>query len=193
MSDLIIDFETLGTGKQTDNFIIVNCSYMFFNPREKNEFGDLINLVNFSKFNIKEQHDFGWRAEDKVLDWWKSQPKNIRKQLHPSECDTSLQQFTEDFVTYINKNSQVERLWSRGINFDLPILKRIFRQTNKDLDVHIPYWSATDIRTFLNTITDFKIKDLGFIPPICKNCNFEKHNSIHDISMDVSRIQFFMS
>ena len=159
MKDIIIDFETLGNASETDNFIVLNMSCLLFDIDEKDEFEHLLANVQSFKFDIDEQIDIGWKAEKDTLEWWKKQSKEARKQLEKSDEDIKIKQFVDDFSTILNE-AKIERIWSRGTDFDLPILKRLFRQDNKQLNSYLPYWAATDIRTYLKALSDFKLKDL---------------------------------
>ena len=63
MKDVIIDFETLGNGEETDDFIVLNVAVLFFNLSDDDKFEDLLKMTKFYKFDIDEQLDMGWIAE----------------------------------------------------------------------------------------------------------------------------------
>lgn len=188
---IIIDFETLGNGQERDDFIVVDVSWLQFDLKQKNSFDDLVSKAKRIKFDINEQFELGWRAEEDTLEWWKKQDKEAIKNIKPSSEDQPLSKFVEEFSKDLKHHSP-KHLWSRGNDFDLPILKRIYRTVGDNINNKIPFNAATDVRTALRAATGFTLKWDGFIPPAGENVNFIKHDSKHDIAMDVLRLQFLL-
>jgi len=188
--DIIIDFETLGKGTETDNFIVLSVAYTKFVINEESDFEDLVTASEYVKFDTQEQLDLGWKAEKDTLEWWKAQPKDIQNStIKPHPNDETLEEFTNKFIKYIGAKRDIERIWCRGTDFDMPILKRIFREVGLDINSYINYNAATDIRSYVRGVTGFTIKDY-FIPPTAENINFKKHVASHDCAMDIMRIQY---
>ncbi|PCJ96794.1 MAG: hypothetical protein COA52_00885 [Hyphomicrobiales bacterium] len=191
MKDLILDFETLGTGAERDDFIVLDCAFTTFDLLGKSDFQDVLSNVTYTKFSVENQQDkYGWRAEKDTLEWWKSQPKEAQSILKESDDDISIEEFVKIFIKSVNSMDKLERIWCRGTDFDLPILKRFFRAVGKNVNDTVPYWAACDIRTYIKTKTNFEFIDNGFIPEGLENCGFIKHKCDHDISMDIMRLQY---
>jgi hypothetical protein len=188
---IIIDFETLGNGQERDDFIIVDVSWLHFDLKQTFTFDDLVSKARRIKFDINEQFELGWRAEHDTLEWWKKQDKEAVKNIKPSSEDQSLSEFIEKFNADLKRYSP-KYLWSRGNDFDLPILKRIYRTMGDNINNKIPFNSASDVRTALRVASNFTLKWDGFIPPTGKNVNYIKHDSKHDIAMDVLRLQYLL-
>ena len=191
MKDLIIDFETIGNGSETDNFIVLDCSYVLFDLEETNNFEDVLQEVQQAKFDIDEQLEIGWIAETDTLAWWKTQNKETQAVLRPSVYDITLNDFVRQFRTYVNGNdTKIDRFWARGTDFDMPILKRIFRAENDSINDLIGFWKACDVRTYIKAKTNFEYINNGFIPETVDETKFVAHKSNHDVAMDVMRLQY---
>ena len=189
MENVIVDFETLGNGEEGDSFIILDVAWTFFELDGKNNFDELTANGKQVKFDVKEQQEMGWNAEKGTVKWWKSQDKEARAAILPSDKDIKLSEFVQTFTRDLEKHKP-KRIWSRGTDFDLPILKRIFRSQGKNINDKLRYNSASDVRSALNAMSFYTLKYDGFIPASGKNAKFIKHNSKHDIAMDVLRLQY---
>lgn len=198
MSDyhFILDFETLGPN--IFKAPIINCSYYVFdwtrftsdNPYT---FKELIVDIKFNKLNVKNQVKDGCAFTNADVQWWEDQGEYARKQLTPLANDISVEQFYNNVKSYIGK-TKISRWWSRSNCFDPILLQRIAEQvsTNEDLNKMLPFWNLRDVRTFIDTRFDFKLKYNGFCPiedeELWKKY-FIKHNSVHDVAADVLRMQ----
>lgn len=187
MTDVIIDFETLGKGSERDDFIILDVACLKFDLYKQDNFEDLVDRAEIMKFNLDEQLKIGWKAEKDTLEWWKSQGEAGKKALKPTPDDVTLSFWVDSFIEFLTPKPK--RMWARGTDFDFPIAKRIFRQVGKDCNKYWRYNSVNDTRTYINAITDFKIRN-DFIPPAGENVKFEKHVASHDVAMDVLRLQY---
>jgi hypothetical protein len=59
-------------------------------------------------------------------------------------------------------------------------------------DELLPFWAVRDVRTYLDTRFDFKLKRNSFCPiddEMKWDRIFIKHNSAHDVAADVLRMQ----
>jgi hypothetical protein len=199
MSDLVLDFETLGV--DTNQCVAVSCAYTIF---EWNTFNtdpgytldELLGKIKMDKFDVMEQKEkYGYVIEPATLEWWSQQDKDIRKCIKPDPAkDISLVQFVENLKEYV-KGRKIVRVWSRGNNFDIPIIARIARDVGDNVNNIYPYWAVRDIRTYLDTKTGFTVKDLGFMPATGDaeraelQKRFRKHDPIHDVAYDILRLQ----
>ncbi len=192
----ILDYETIGQ----DVFCIpvVNCAYFVFDwarftSDKPYTFGELIKSIRQDKFKLKEQMtDEGCRYKKRDLDWWMSHPE-AKKQIIPSDADISVKEFTRNIVDYL-KDVKVFRWWSRSNTFDPILLHRNFNDHSDrdELDKVLPFWLIRDVRTYIDTQFDFKLKKNGFCPIDDEdlwNKHFQAHNSIHDVAADILRLQ----
>jgi predicted ester cyclase len=189
-NDLIIDFETMGTGQETDDFLVIDVAYLFFDLKASDNFDDLVSKAKRFKFSLDEQKEIGWKAESSTLEWWKTQSKEAIAALKSTDGDVTLREFISEFKSDCRKN-KLKRVWSRGTDFDFPIMKRIFRTCDDNVNNVFKYHTVRDIRTYMDVMGGFQLDDLGAIPPTGENVKFTKHNAKHDIAMDVLRLQYF--
>lgn len=187
--DAIIDFETLGVGHDGLYFVVTDCALLTFDIEGEDTFDELVERCNYFKFNLSEQKKIlNWHMEQGAIDFWKSQPKELQQKLVPSSEDVKLREFIENVVVILT-NSGVKRMWCRGMNFDVPILQRIFQARKYNIDDHIHYSQYNDIRTYIRAFIGLDERD-DFIPETAKDAEFVKHNSKHDVAMDAMRLQY---
>lgn len=192
---LVFDYETLSD--DSTNCVTINCAYMIVDFDRFNEnpytFEELCESMQFAKFKISEQTAAGWKTKKSTIDFWMKQEEEVKKQLVPSKDDIEIRQFVENLKDYLEGN-KVKRWWSRGNNFDPVILRRMFEYCNIDLNGYLRYSNIRDIRTCLDTLAGFDDDfDVGFIPPTVDESKFKKHDSIQDVSVDILRLQYFLS
>ncbi len=193
----ILDYETMGQDVFT--IPVINCAYYVFdwdrftsdNPYT---FDELINSIKQDKFKFKEQiEDLGCRFNKRDLDWWMSQGEDAKKQITPSDKDISGKEFCQNIVDYLT-GVRVKYWWSRSNTFDPILLHRNFNDfsSREELDRVLPFWLIRDIRTYIDTRYDFRIKKNGFCPiddQALWDKQFIPHNSIHDVAADILRMQ----
>lgn len=190
----ILDYETIGQDVFTAP--IVNCAYYIFdwerfisNPYT---FEELIDKIQFVKFNVYEQVKAGYSFKKEDLDWW-NEHENKKKQLKITGDEKSVTEFTQIFYDYF-KTTKIFRWWSRSNTFDPILLHRNFRDfsSRESLDFILPFWLIRDIRTYIDTQFGFKNKYNGFCPmddvEEWKRV-FIEHNPIHDVAADILRLQ----
>lgn len=196
MRNLIIDFETLGTNVY--DCVVLDCSYFAFN-KEKMLSANPYNTKSIiemqkCKFSVKDQVDkYQWVVYNDTIKFWESQPPETRKKIYPSKEDKTVEQFSVDFIQYLNDSGKIDYWWSRSNSFDPPILWRLFDSQNKAIQLkdRLPHWKVRDTRTFIDAKMDFP-KVNGFIPITDTdfwNKVFIQHDSSWDILADVLRIQ----
>ena len=196
----IIDFETIGQNSR--EVPAIDCSYTVFdwdrftsdNPYS---FRELVLGMKQSKFDIKDQMvNHGCKYNERDLQWWMDQPKELRRNLKPSVDDLTAAQFTENLIDYLRSSGKVDYWWSRSNSFDPVILDRIAQNANKGplLSSFLKYWAVRDTRTFIDAKFDFNVPGgkNAFVPvsDIAKwEYNFKLHDSKHDVAADILRLQ----
>lgn len=191
---LFIDMETFGTDVSTCP--VIDCSYVVVAGEELVNgtctFDNVVKNAVRDKLDVKEQVDkYNYKPEKDTVDWWAQQNKAVRDQIVPSKNDLPLKQFASNILEYVKEYEKIKYVWCRGMNFDIVILRRILRDCNllAEFDQVAPFWTYRDTRTFIEGAMglDFNNK---FLPVEVEE--FNKHDSTHDIAMDVLRIQAIM-
>lgn len=191
--EFILDFETLGQSVFTAP--IVNCAYYLFDRSRFTSdnpytFNELVKEIKISKFNIKDQLDRGYKYFKRDYQWWEDKGPEVVKQLLPTNNDLTTDQFIDILNQYIPK--KIDYWWSRSNSFDPVLLQRIFDDEGVDLNNTLPFWKVRDIRTYLDTRFEFKLKRNTFCPiedeELWKK-HFIAHNPRHDVAADILRMQ----
>jgi hypothetical protein len=147
-------------------------------------------LIGFYvKFNVKEQiKTYDRLVEDDVVKWWKTQPKEVfDAMVRPSSEDVNLREgliLLNKFVSNIKGyNFKKSYVWSRGNNFDFPILKSLYNSA----EMGVPYndWKIRDVRTAIDIMAG---TDDGKYELRWGNEGFIAHNPLHDAAMDAARL-----
>lgn len=191
-----MDFETLGQNAQ--KVPALDCAYSTFVWErfldEPYSFNELISSVNRVKLSVEEQVKvYGAKYTQDDLKWWQNQPKEIRKNIMPSEHDATVQQFMNAIIGYLKNSEKIEYWWSRSNTFDPIIMWRLAQYVDQDLllNEYLKFWRVRDVRTFIDAKFNFTTKN-GFVPVTDEewwNNNFNAHDSIHDVAADILRLQ----
>lgn len=195
-TDMIIDFESFG--QDATKCAPIDMSVIVYNQRDflNNPFtfeSALKNVKTF-KFDVKElKEKFGCVIEQNTIDFWKSQPKEVRQRIKPSENDLSVSEFASQFIKYLKSQPKIEHWWSRSNAFDPIILWRLMDYAEKKhfMSEYLLFWRMNDIRTFIRAKLDFP-KINSFIPikdeTYWRNTHMS-HMSNHDVTADLLRLQ----
>lgn len=186
LTHLLIDIETLGTDP---NAVVLSIACVPFVLEVHTYFEELVPAGFYVKLDVQEQIKTHHRSiEDSVMKWWKKQPKDVfDAMVRPSSEDMSIKEgltllnkFVSGIKSYHFNESYV---WSRGNNFDFPILKSLYQAAG----IGLPYndWRARDVRTAIDIMagTDNGQYNLRF-----GGDGFIAHNPLHDAAMDAARL-----
>lgn len=186
LTHLLIDIETLGT---EPNAVVLSIAYVPFVLEVHTYFEELVSAGVYVKLDVQEQIRIHHRSvEDSVVKWWKTQPKDVfDAMVRPSSEDMSMKEgltLLNKFVSGIkNYHFNESYVWSRGNNFDFPILKSLYQAAG----IGLPYndWRARDVRTAIDIMagTDNGKYNLRF-----GGDGFIAHNPLHDAAMDAARL-----
>lgn len=183
----IYDFETLSQNPHDGvvvSFAMLNYSEQRFtdNPYSYQE---LLDKATFMKFDVQNQvTSYNRKIEKDTLDWWNQQNEEAKKQLIPSSKDKAISELYPFFVC--NRATNLEKVYTRRNTFDPIFLSSIMKQTGNPE----PYdwWTVRDTISFIDGLSwGVELSD-KFIPDGLED-SFMVHNPIHDIAMDVMRMQ----
>lgn len=194
----ILDYETIGQDVFTAP--VINCAYYVFdwtrftsdNPYTFNEL--VTGEIKQDKFKLERQvKEDGYRYNKDDLQFWLDQGDEARKQIMPSDKDIDVDIFVQRVYSYL-QGKKIFRWWSRSNTFDPILLHRNFMDSKArhQLDQVLPYWLVRDIRTYIDTRFDFKLRKNGFCPIDDQQLwdkHFIAHNSVHDVAADILRLQ----
>jgi len=195
-TDFIFDFETMG--KCARKVPAIDCAYTTFVwerfIEEPYTFEELVGNVQKVKLDIKQQvsdHGFSYTNDD--LQWWMSQPTNVRKNIVPRDNDYSASKFIRHLIEYLRSQEKISHWWSRGNSFDPVVLDHLADTDDKVelLNQYIPFWKVRDVRTWIDAKLNFPSKN-GFVPIADANHweqIFNLHDSAHDVAADILRLQ----
>ena len=189
---VILDFETMGT--DPSNCAIVDVSVMVFvwdrfetRPYTYKD----INQTQKFKVSVTDQvKNYGMKVENSVIDFWNSQPPEVKKNITPKKSDLTVKEFTEQFMDFLIPHGNIDRWWSRSNTFDPVILTRLFdtQGKKKHLEEYLKYYLVRDTRTWIDAKLNFPKKN-GFVMKEWSE-EFKAHDSAWDILADVLRLQF---
>lgn len=118
MKDIMIDFETLGTGKSC---VLLSAGLVQFDLAT-GKIGKSLYIV----FDQQSQIDVGRTIDNSTVDWWNKQGLDAKVVLEQSmtvgtKWEEAIHQITE-FIRSIKGAV----LWSNGANFDIAILEEVY-------------------------------------------------------------------
>lgn len=193
----IFDMETWNQNQY--ECALIDCSYYIFdwdrfttdNFYTIEELLDDIKRDKFSYEYQKQYKEKGFKVDPDTVDWWAKQDKKVRIRTRPSDDDITFSDHLDNLEEYLIGN-KIKYWWSRGTDYDPPILDRITRllDRRKIYDTLL-FWALRDTRSFLDGFTLFDHRN-DFCPiSDTKKWDdiFEKHNSTHDIMADILRLQ----
>lgn len=191
-----MDFETLGQNSQ--KVPALDCAFTTFVwerfLEEPYSFQELTISINRVKLSVEDQVKvYGAKYTQDDLKWWQDQPKEVRKNIMPSEHDATVIQFMNAIIGYLKHSEKIEYWWSRSNTFDPIIMWRLAQYVDQDLllNEYLKFWKVRDIRTFIDAKFNFTTRN-GFVPVADEqwwNENFNAHDSIHDVAADILRLQ----
>lgn len=143
MKDVMIDFETFGTGAKA---LVCQIGACYFD-RKTGELGQ-----SFKRnVDVQEMQKLGFEIEASTVLWWLQQSAEARTSLangfktSPLSAFTALNEFLKD----------AEQIWSHA-TFDYVILNETLKHLN--IKASYSFRSARDIRTLLDLV-EFKKED----------------------------------
>ena len=163
----MIDLETLATGFDAT---VLTLGGLKFNP---NNISDPHSEIYF-KLDVDEQTERGRRVDDSTIEWWATQPDNIR-----------LEAFDQDgAITVADACAQIARwcvgvdtFWGQGYGFDFTMIENLFY--NIERPVPWQFWQVLDSRTLFKMISADPRKSM----------QTDLHNALADAYFQAKAIQ----
>lgn len=163
-SDVMIDLETMGTGKDA---CILAIAAVYFDPIT-GELGDEF----YTNVNLQSNINAGREITASTLLWWMRQEKEAQEQVFSlNHTAPKLSEAIVCFADFFKNDSH--KVWGNGAIFDISILETAFIKCKTPLPWK--FWNVRDVRTAveMGQLLDFNPKkDLPFIGT--------RHNALDD-------------
>jgi DNA polymerase III epsilon subunit-like protein len=142
MNNLMIDIETLGV---RPGAAIASIAIVPFDPNA----GKVADEMFFATIDVKGQKEYSMHQEIETVEWWLSQPEEIRAVSFPDKPDfDDLSLALEKVQEYVLRTGKDVKVWSHGASFDIPILSEAFYSTGLTIPWH--FKNIRDTRTLLD-------------------------------------------
>ncbi len=166
MIHAMIDLETLSTNP---NATILTVGGVKFDPYTKTEPSQGM----YFRVDVDSQTKQGRDVMQETLDWWATQPADIRDEALGDEDRISL----DDAIKTINKWCVgVDVFWCQGPLFDYAILQNLYHQMKTPVPWN--YWQIRDSRTLFSLVPkDPNEKRTGL------------HNALEDCYFQAKKVQ----
>lgn len=169
----MLDIETLSTD---NNAFIIQMAIKMFDPLWLTKQPEPLDLKDFNSIEhmilsmgiddapAMNIHLYPWmeqkgsHVDGKTVQWWQSQPWNVKEWFYQPDRMTKLSDALEDLKKFLTSN-KVDYVWSRSPSFDITIVNNAAkRELGEPL---IPFWKERDQRTLhalWETLTGKKYK-----------------------------------
>lgn len=146
--DVMLDLETLST---LPNSVILTFGAVKFSPWHS----DVDQTQGlYYRIDVDEQLNLDRHVYQGTIDWWGSQPEDIREEALGQDGRICL----EDFCNNLNRFLVgVDNIWAQGPAFDIVILEDLYRQLGKPIPWN--FWQIRDSRTLFAVHGDPRKKD----------------------------------
>ena len=197
MVHTLVDLETLGT--QGDAVVLDVAVIVYDLEKDKDvPIPDLLDAKSATfKLNVSEQVEkYGRLIDSGTVDWWMNQSLDAQQKVLPSADDLSLDAMRQKLVAFLDDmgyNPDKGFVWQRG-NLDVVWLDSIWRNLELDgKDYPLKWYKARDIRTAVD-LAGISSKLNGYADNVWSLVKkeipgFTKHNSLHDLGMDVLNLR----
>lgn len=192
--NFMIDFETLGSDQTSCK--VLSVAYTHFVLDTKNpKVEDINKILDRTKtyyFDINLQPNY--TTDKNTMSWWKKQDPNVVKAAFSGTGSlNSVEKFCEEFSTYVAETCNDHKdyevfIWSRGTNFDITILERLFKDSGEPYP--FPFWKSRDSRTFIGSY-NLLVND-NFNPSLINN-KVNAHDPRYDVAFEIIQLQEVVS
>ena len=150
MPEVMIDLETLSV---LPNAIITTIGAVKFD--RDNSMKSLENCDTFyHRISIDSCKKVKLKSDQVVLDWWNTQPKEVKYEALENPDRESLHKVLAEFSKWFEG---CFKIWGHGDDFDCVILANAYRAC--DMTVPWKFWNTRDTRTLFD-LANISMKDL---------------------------------
>lgn len=146
--DVMLDLETLST---VPNSVILTFGAVKFSPWDSD-----VNHEQglYFRIDVDEQLSLNRHVYQGTVDWWGTQPEEIREEALGESGRVSLEEFCNSLNRFL---VGVDNIWAQGPAFDIVILEDLYRQLGKPIPWN--FWQIRDSRTLFSVHGDPRKKD----------------------------------
>lgn len=163
---IMLDLETLST---EPNAVILTIGAIKFDPYTLSDSKEDFYL----RINVDEQVALGRHISDSTIEWWGTQPKDVREEALSDANRATLEEFTSQLNKFLVGAGDI---WCQGPVFDITILESLYKQLQKPIPWH--YWQIRDSRTLFGTHGDPRVKGKSGL-----------HNALEDCKSQANAVQ----
>lgn len=146
--DVMLDLETLST---VPNSVILTFGAVKFSPWD----GDVDQGQGlYYRLDVDEQLQLNRHVYQGTVDWWSTQPEEIREEALGEDRRISLEKFCNDLNRFL---VGIDNIWAQGPAFDIVILEDLYRQLGRPIPWN--FWQIRDSRTLFSVHGDPRKKD----------------------------------
>lgn len=146
--DVMLDLETLST---VPNSVILTFGAVKFSPWD----GDVDQGQGlYYRLDVDEQLHLNRHVYQGTVDWWSTQPEEIREEALGEDGRISLEKFCNDLNRFL---VGIDNIWAQGPAFDIVILEDLYRQLGRPIPWN--FWQIRDSRTLFSVHGDPRKKD----------------------------------
>lgn len=141
MNNVMLDIETLGTGK---NAVIISIGAVFFNPATGELGSELYHTIT-----RKSCEAYGLEVDESTVKWWSEQSEEARAVLNDPYAE-DLHQVLKYFDWWLWENlhdAKTVEVWGNGASFDCAIVANAYRRCAIKLPWR--YANERDVRTIV--------------------------------------------
>ena len=144
----MLDLETLSTRPDS---VVVTMGAVKFDP-----FGAEVDTDRgfYVRVDVDEQLQLGRHVLDSTVEWWETQPEDVREEALGEGGRISLAEFTHQLNKFL---VGADAIWCQGPAFDIVILENLYRQLNTPIPWN--YWQVRDSRTLFQVHGDPRAKE----------------------------------
>lgn len=183
---LCFDIETGGISPTS---VVLSASILYFDPREKLTYQQLLDSTFFIKFNVVDQLQRLKRTTDKsTLDWWNTQSDYARKiNLIPTKTDVTVETGLQLLNKYVKSYPESSIIWARG-SMDEAIITNLYQTV--DIEMPVKYNQWRDIRTAVDILYGSTNGYCDVEHPEFNKDMVIKHLPYHDVCYDVMMLLY---
>lgn len=183
-----IDIETRG---KYDSCIVTRIAITPFRLDEGIvPYDELVKRSLYISLNQEEQRLAGRLEEKDTMDWWNSQPAQVREEsLNETPNDLSIADAffqIKAFLARWNYNHYESLLYARNAGFECFKIQSLNDQFLPGTKHVLNFWNWHELKSFNLILSGGKTQK--FVPPDFDKLNFDAHNAVHDAAMDTYRL-----